>query len=228
MLSRYAQAHNAEIICVDGGSADGTLELIKSFNVKLVSKDIKTRAGRLNEGIQCAQGDVIILHHPRSILSFDALSYIQRHHKQLTWGAFTHQFDISHPLLAFTSWYSNKVRGDLRHIYYLDHCLFAKKSLLEQIGMVPERAIFEDTDLCLRLRRVTKPRRLPFLSVTSAIRFTQNSIYKQAFINQKLKWQYYFSQSDHKMNKAYEKGLNLNTEYEHSRSYNNKSQEEKQ
>ena len=87
----------------------------------------------------------------------------------MRWGAFTHQFSISHPLLNFTSWYSNHIRGGLRSIYYLDHCLFAQKQLLLDVGLLPDIDIFEDTEICLKLRIQGKPIRLPFISQTSAV-----------------------------------------------------------
>jgi len=132
---------------------------------------------------------------------------------EIGWGAFTHQFDIQHPLLNFTSWYSNRIRGDRRGVYYLDHCLFAQKQLLLDVGLFPEMHIFEDTAICLKLKRKAKPIRLPFISQTSAVRFQSNGIYRQAIKNQYMKCCYYFSGSDKKMNARYEKGIELNTTY---------------
>ncbi len=137
----------AEIICVDSGSTDGTKELIIKSGFKLISVDTTSRAKRLNTGIQHAKGDMLLLHHPRSLLSVDSFAELQNNQEDLYWGAFTHKFDLNHPLLKFTSWWSNKVRGDLRHIFYLDHCLFIRKEIFEQIGLIPEVDIFEDTDL---------------------------------------------------------------------------------
>jgi GT2 family glycosyltransferase len=135
------------------------------------------------------------------------------------WGAFTHQFSISHPLLDFTSWYSNYIRGGLRSIYYLDHCIFAQKQLLLDVGLLPDIDIFEDTEICLRLKKQGKPIRLPFISQTSAVRFQVQGIYQQALKNQYLKWLYYFNRSDTKMNRLYEKGLELNTKYEKKKNH---------
>ena len=73
--------------------------------------------------------------------------------------------------------------------------------------------IFEDTLFSLKLLKVSKPKRLKSVSETSAIRFLKNGVYKQALLNQKLKWHYYLNKNNQKMNKEYESGLDLNSEY---------------
>ena len=203
----------AEIICVDSGSTDGTKELIIKSGFKLISVDTTSRAKRLNTGIQHAKGDMLLLHHPRSLLSVDSFAELQNNQEDLYWGAFTHKFDLNHPLLKFTSWWSNKVRGDLRHIFYLDHCLFIRKEIFEDMGLIPEVDIFEDTELSLMLKSYCVPLRLEGTSLTSATRFSTNGIWKQALLNQVLKWKYYFKFNHKEMNKSYEKNTKLNSDY---------------
>jgi glycosyltransferase involved in cell wall biosynthesis len=219
IFDAYYGIPEIEIICVDGGSTDDTILLIKRSAAKLIVTDISSRAGRLNVGIKQAKFDMVLLHHPRSLVNREGVTALTNRGTALRWGAFTHQFSISHPLLNFTSWYSNHIRGGLRGIYYLDHCLFAPRQLLLDVGLLPEIDIFEDTELCLRLKKRAKPIRLPFISQTSAVRFQVQGIYQQALKNQYLKWLYYFKRSDKQMNKLYEKGLELNTEYKKDKSH---------
>jgi len=213
ILQSYKTLKDVEIICVDGGSVDDTLTIIADADVELIKTKIASRAGRLNVGIEQANNSMILLHHPRSIIDIDGLLMLSKNAEQLTWGAFTHKFSIKHPLLKFTSWYSNYIRGDRCGIYYLDHCIFAQKQLLLEVGMLPDIDIFEDTELCLRLNSKEKGVRLPFISETSAIRFQANGIFTQALTNQYMKWLYYFKRSDKQMNQHYERSLQLNTRY---------------
>jgi glycosyltransferase involved in cell wall biosynthesis len=226
ILGAYTHLPQCEIICVDGGSTDNTLDIITQAGATLIKTTIASRAGRLNKGIKHANANMVVLHHPRSVIDTAGLNALQQHAESLTWGAFTHKFNISHPLLKFTSWYSNKMRGDKRSVYYLDHCIFAQKQLLLDIGLLPDIDIFEDTELCLKLKSHSKPQRLPFYSETSAIRFETNGLYKQALTNQYMKWLYYFKRSDSKMNKRYEKGIQLNTLYDEQTTHtkNNKNE----
>lgn len=53
-----------EIICVDGGSTDGTLDIIQQYvkkdnRVKLIHSDIKSYGYQMNLGIKEASGDYI-------------------------------------------------------------------------------------------------------------------------------------------------------------------------
>ena len=203
---------DTELIIVDGGSTDGTLQQLQVSGSTTIELPASTRAARLNLGIDRAKGDCILLHHPRSLVPAAALQQVQAacSSNQPVWGGLTHQFDRQHPLLRFTSWYSNRVRFDHKAIVYLDHCLFFNRFFIARQLRLPDVAIFEDTAFCLRLRRYAKPRRLPARATTSAIRFTENGVIRQSLLNQALKLAWYLKVSPPRMNRYYEKGLNLN------------------
>lgn len=215
ILSRLCQYNNFELIIVNYGAEDNQINLLKSYPVKLVHSFSHLRATRLNQGIQQASNDWILLHHPRSLLDPEGLNFISNSDLLPKWGSFSHSFDDSHPILKFTSWYSNYIRGDRRGIYYLDHCLFFNKKLLapEDITPVPELSIFEDTELCLKLKKLSPPQRLPFNSTTSSIRFKKNGYLYQSLLNQIMKVGYHLGVPDETMNRIYEKGLSLNSKY---------------
>jgi hypothetical protein len=193
---------------------DDTIPLLEKQKIKLIEVSTSKRADRYNKAFELSSGkkdDWLILHHPRSYLEIAAFSSLSSLPSWQKWGAFTHQFDNNHPLLLFTSWWSNYVRGDLKKIFYLDHCLFVRRETFEKSGGVPDREIFEDTILSHNLSILHSPVRLPWISTTSAIRFKKNGLWKQAFKNQTLKCRYYLQHCDREMNIEYEKGLGLNT-----------------
>ncbi|HXH31743.1 MAG TPA: glycosyltransferase [Bacteriovoracaceae bacterium] len=203
-----------EVICVDGGSTDCTLSLIRDHGFSVIAGTETSRGARYHTGAERASNELLLFHHPRSIISVAGIIHLATHARTFQWGAFTHRFDSPHPVLTFTSWYSNHVRGDLRSIYYLDHCLFVRKELLNKIGGFPQTEIFEDTELCLRLRKHSPGVRLPFTSTTSSVRFLNNGITKQSLLNLKMKIKYLLNSDRTTMNKSYEKDLNLNTNAE--------------
>ncbi len=203
----------AELIIVDSLSCDGTAEIAKEYADKFIQTDTQSRSARLNLGIEAATGEWIVLHHPRSVLSEDALAQLNQISEEAVWGGFTHQFDVKHPALKFTSWYSNNVRGDKKKIYYLDHCIFARAMILKEKLPLPEVDIFEDTLLCKMLKK-HKSIRLSATSTTSAVRFVKNGILRQAILNQYLKALFFLSFDHRKMNILYEKKVPLNTEYD--------------
>lgn len=202
-----------EVICVDGGSTDGTKAFVEAQGHRFLIGDPKARAHRYNLGLREAKFDLILFHHPRSFLMREGIEHLLAFGPRYHWGAFTHRFDVKHPALDFTSWYSNHVRGDLKGIYYLDHCLFARRSLLQKIGGFPPLDIFEDTEICLELKKLAPFVRLPYHSTTSAVRFQKNGILKQAWLNQKMKIAYLLRRDKSMMYREYEKGLDLNTNF---------------
>lgn len=213
ILKSLSKIANVEIICVDSGSRDGTIELIQKYDVKLIQHKTNSRGERLTIGAKEASHDLIVLHHPRSVLEIGAIEYLIEHQSNLTWGGFTHEFDYKHPLLNFTSWYSNYVRSDIKGIFYLDHCFYIQKKLLVEIDYLPSVDIFEDTILSKRLLTMCRPKRLSFKSQTSAIRFKKNGIWRQAFLNQWMKLLFSFNTDNQELNKKYEKDVPLNSKY---------------
>lgn len=213
ILERLTSVDGIEIICADSNSSDGTRELIQKYNCTLVDIDTNLRSIRQNVGIENATYDLILLHHPRSLLSVDGLEYLMSQGEKLKWGGFTHSFDMKHYLLDFTSWYSNEVRVKKRGILYLDHCIFFRKSLVRANPIVPEIEIFEDTALSENLQVLGHPTFLPFPAITSAIRFQHNGIWRQSILNQALKIGYLLKVPQGIMNSFYEKGLSLNSKY---------------
>ena len=202
-----------EVIFLDGSSTDGTLEFLQSHPWKVLLYSKSSRGERFQKGVEVSRNPMILFHHPRSLLSLEAIQCLQGRGSELIWGGFRHRFDISsHWLLTLTSWYSNQVRFP-RGIVYLDHCLFAHRNLVERVGGFPRCDIFEDTVFSTRLRKLCSPTMLPFDSHTSSVRFIENGIFFQAFMNQLLKLGYNLGVSPRVMNRIYEKGLELNQKY---------------
>lgn len=210
ILANLERAPWLEVIAVDGGSTDGTLEIIRRFpGIKILETGPANRAHRLNRGAEIAKGEVIFLHHPRSLPEIGALEWLRDNHASVSWGGLTHKFDQDHPLLAFTSWYSNGVRGRLGGIVYLDHCLFVHRRLWHP-GLLPEVDVFEDSLLCRGLKRHSKPEILTFLSTTSATRFRKNGLWRQALMNQVAKIAFLAGVPPKLINRIYEHGLDFN------------------
>jgi hypothetical protein len=157
---------------------------------------------------------LILLHHPRSLISNEGIKYLIESSTLPKWGGFTHSFDDPHPILKFTSWYSNKVRASIFNIIYLDHCIFFTQKIKNEIGVIPNIDVFEDTVLSkLISTKFKKPVILPFSSLTSAVRFRENGIIKQSILNQFIKLLFHLGINHKIINKVYEKTISLNSKY---------------
>ena len=210
-----AQAGKKQLIAVVSSSQDDTLKVIEQFpTVQIIESSAANRAQRLNVGIEASTGEFVLLHHPATLLP-ERNALVQAESilsAGATWGGFTHGFDVDHWLLRFTSWYSTKVRSH-QGILYLDHCIFAKRQALIDIGGVPDMDIFEDTALSMALKSQGMMVIAPSQVTTSARRFQQRGIYRQALLNQILKLMYYANLDPKRLNRLYEQKSQINVAY---------------
>ncbi len=222
LTNLIAQNGEKEIITVVSTSDDSTDVVLESYaeqypEVKVLRSLAKNRAQRLNDGIAASTGEIILLHHPATLLPDRiALEIVDEALASgSSWGAFQHTFDLSHWLLHFTSWYSNTVRVKQKGIVYLDHCPFIERRVLAQIGNVPDLDIFEDTVLSDRLRQFSKPVLANGKVITSARRFRQRGIYRHAMLNQLLKICYHCNIEPKWLNRFYEQKASINVKYDY-------------
>lgn len=210
------QPGETELVVVLGPCADGTGEVVarhpSADSFKLVRSTATNRAQRLSDGIAASSGDVLLLHHPASLLPPDATLQVREimAEERVAWGGFRHSFDLEHWLLRFTSWYSTKLRPRCSGVLYLDHCIFVRRAVLQEIGGIPDLDIFEDTALSVALRKIGPPHLASGTVVTSARRFRERGIYKHAVLNQILKLMYFAGMSDRAINWLYERKSQIN------------------
>jgi rSAM/selenodomain-associated transferase 2 len=160
-----------EIICVDGGSSDHTVDIIKKHGAMAVQSE-KGRAKQMNLGAEQAQGDVLYFLHADTFppKGFDQviLNAIKNGHET---GCFRMKFDTRNPLLQFFAWFSR-----INHILCRggDQSLFIKSSLFKETGGFNETyTIYEDTEFIQRLYRHTRFKVLPYSVLTSARKYDE-------------------------------------------------------
>ena len=76
-----------EVIVVDNGSIDNTLEMLENFNAKFAFKFVRLEKNRgiargRNEGIKRAVGDILIFHDSDMIASKDFITRHLKHHEE--------------------------------------------------------------------------------------------------------------------------------------------------
>lgn len=218
IIESYQSFPNCELLWVLGPNDDGTYQDLLNEKQRVLKTNSNSRAERINIGIKETQNDLVLLNHPRSFLSHEAIATLSEIDCSGggIWGGFNHAFYQSdHFALKFTSFYSNRIRFDMTGIVYLDHCIFFTKDIISEQDPepVPLVDIFEDTLFSKKLRKQVAPLRIQETSYTSPIRFISNGIFKQSLMNQKLKLKHILGFSATKMNQDYEKNLSLNSEY---------------
>jgi rSAM/selenodomain-associated transferase 2 len=172
-----------ELILVDGGSSDGTLEvaLEASFRYGLNQLRVLTsrrgRGAQMNRGAEAARGSWFLFLHADSVLdprSLDAIHAVMRD-PSAAWGHFRVRLDD--PGLTFR-WIELGI--NLRSRAWStpsgDQGVFVRKSTFLEVGGYPEIPLMEDLILVDRLRRQGPPSRLRLGLRTSARRWRQQGI----------------------------------------------------
>ena len=173
-----------ELILVDGGSRDHTVEIAERAGALVERSPRANRGLQLNLGARRAQGDVLLFLHADSCLPSGALAAVKAllsSRSDVVGGCFTMRLDSRSPLCRLIS-----LGGDLYHrtgrSLFGDRAVFVRRSAFEEVGGFRELPIMEDVDLGHRLRRLPsrfgalEPRRLVMLPgpvVSSARAFEQ-------------------------------------------------------
>lgn len=174
--------NDIELILVDGGSSDGTQDIILAFKpnrflkpVRFIESD-KGRAKQMNKGAQAASGDILYFLHADSFppKNFDRyiLSEVKKGNPA---GCFRMKFDSDHWWLKLAEWLTQfrwrACRGG-------DQSQFITKELFEEIGGFDETyTIYEDNILINELYKRKKFVVIQKCITTSARLYRQKGVW---------------------------------------------------
>lgn len=150
-----------EIIVVDGGSADRTIEMIElaaeRVSVAAVIEGPRGRGPQCDAGAARASGDTLLFVHADSRLEQDALARVERAvARGAAWGCFRLRFDDAHWAARAVAWASN-LRARWRGVVFGDQGIFMTRELFGEVGGFPALPLMEDYQLSLNLKK----RKLP-------------------------------------------------------------------
>lgn len=141
--------HQCEILFVDGGSTDRTLELIEpGFRVV---KSKKGRANQMNAGAKESNGDILFFLHCDSELPKHFLAEIRYVMKDYRAGCFGIAFH-SRNFFMWTCRVISNHRVKDRKVMFGDQGIFIDRELFYEVGMFPELPIMEDYQFSLTLK----------------------------------------------------------------------------
>jgi len=175
---------NIEVIVVDAGSEDGTVQIAQSLGVKVISSS-PGRAAQMNAGAVAASGEILLFLHADTRLpaGFDEMIRTALQQPGTVAGAFKLRIDASLLSLRWVEWGVN-VRSHFYQMPYGDQAIFLTKEVLNKIGSFPELPIMEDFELMRRLKRIGRIVIIPTPVVTSARRWLQKGVFKTTLLNQ--------------------------------------------
>ncbi len=180
----------AEIILVDGGSEDDTVERAAERVDRLLRSE-RGRARQMNAGARTARGEILLFLHADTLLPAGAAEAVLEAMDRGTrdWGRFDLRLSGRHPLLRMVETMIN-LRSRLNGIATGDQAIFVRHELFEEIGGYEEIPLMEDVALSRELRKRGRPACLGIRVTTSSRRWEAGGIWRTILLMWRLRWAY--------------------------------------
>ncbi len=177
-LAALPTAPEVEIIVVDGGSRDGTLEAAGDFPWVQGITSPPGRGRQMNAGARLARGGLLTFLHADTRLGLAHLNTLRQAagDPRFQAGAFELAFRPSLPALELIARGAN-LRTRLMHLPFGDQALTLRRGLFFHLGGYVHRPL-EDLDLVMRLRRLTRLEILSPPIVTSARKWLDQGYFR--------------------------------------------------
>ena len=179
------QGGNYQVLVVDGGSFDGTCEVVKAEPRITLLNAPKGRASQMNAGADYvketshATDDWLLFLHSDTFLPKGAMQRLNdmEPNSSRQAGGFLHRFSGNDWRLRLVSWLNN-YRCRRTRIIYGDQALFVRRALFERLGGFPEQPILEDVAFCKKLVGQVTPLLLAPPVQTDSRKFIQMGIWR--------------------------------------------------
>ncbi len=194
-LESTHKASNVEVIVVDGGSSDETVDVARKWGTKVLTSG-PGRARQMNAGAARARGNVLLFLHGDTRLPKGYENYVRKilARPRVVAGAFQLRIDGRIPGLRIAERLIN-VRSRRLQFPYGDQAIFLKADLFREMGGFPDMPIMEDFELIRRLRRRGRIVIAPVPVLTSARRWENLGIVRTTLINYAIPLAYYLGAS---------------------------------
>jgi len=198
----------SEIIVVDGGSQDKTVQIVESLGVRCIKSERKGRAAQMNVGVENADGDILYFVHadsfPPASFEDDISESLEMGFKS---GCYRYKFDnYPTPLLRINAYCTRYNRIMARGG---DQTLFINRSLFNELGGFREDyRIMEDYDLIAKIQTASRFRIIQKDATVSSRKYDENGYFRVQIANLTVFIMYFAGASQEMMCHAYRNMLN--------------------
>ena len=200
------------VIVVDGGSRDGTREIVQA----LIDNGASTgeipvylidapcgRALQMNAGAAESHADVLLFLHADTRLPTGAIEEVRAAiSRGATWGRFNIRLDSEHGLFRVIEWFMN-ARSALTRIATGDQAIFVRRDVFHMLDGYAPIALMEDVELCSRLKWVGQPTRIRMSVMASTRRWRAGGIVRTVMLMWGLRLLYWFGVAPTRLQRLY-------------------------
>ena len=192
-----------EIIVVDGGSKDGTVEIARQYTSRVMTAP-RGRGPQQDAGARQAHGSVVLFLHAdtRLPVAYERLIAQALEKPRVVFGAFRLEIDPPSPVLACIASMAN-LRTRLLKMPYGDQALFVRRDAYFQAGGFPDWPVMEDVDLVRRLSHLGGFQLAHGSVRTSGRRWKRENVVFTTLRNWSLMIQYYMGHPPHTLARHY-------------------------
>ena len=199
----HLRAVGTEVIVVDGGSRDATVERaqLRADRVVLATRG---RALQMNAGAERASGDVLLFLHADTRLPAEADRVVLNglDQSRRVWGRFDVKIDGRSRLLPVVAWLMG-LRSRLTGIATGDQAIFLRRDAFQAAGGFPAVALMEDIAICKRLKRLGRPLCLRACVTTSGRRWEKNGVLSTILLMWRLRFAYFLGADPKQLARQY-------------------------
>ncbi len=204
-LEKVDRVPHGEVIVVDGGSRDRTVEIAEKWGARVIRTE-PNRGRQMNLGAREASGDILLFVHADTRLPENYSELIREAltDPKVVGGAFAWRVEPSTPFLRYlernVAW-----RTKIFRMPYGDQAYFIRTSVFREIGGYADIPLMEDVEFIRRLRKIGKLAYIPHAVVTSPRQYQKCGPVRTALRNKLTLFGYYLKVPPERLSKFYYK-----------------------
>ncbi len=204
ILIEQSSAWGVEAVFVDGGSTDGSREMLEHAGVRWIRSE-PGRARQMNAGAAILDADVLVFVHADTEVSSSHFEDVRKAmaDEDVVGGRFDVRLSGSHPAFRIIEFFIN-LRSRLTGISTGDQAMFVRREVFERLGGFPDQPLMEDVEFSRRLKREGRIACLRRKVVTSSRRWERHGIARTVLLMWALRLRYWLGADPALLARRYE------------------------
>ncbi len=201
-LTQQCTQQDYELLLVDGGSTDRTVEIAHHYGHVLNAP--RGRARQMNAGAAAASGDILLFLHADTELPDSVFLAIEEAFAapEVVAGAFRLCFNCDHLSYRMVAFITN-LRSQTFTVFTGDQAYFIRRTSFQAVEGYPDQPLMEDLEIIARLRRIGTVLLVPHYVKTSARRHEKIGLFRSVLFMWYLRTLYKFGVSPGRLQLMY-------------------------